>query len=61
MRCPVCAIRVGPCVDEHGNSLPSPHVSRTIATVRAVPDHAAEATRLREEWRKGVAAKRGQP
>ena len=62
-RCPVCDVRVGPCVDEHGNALPSHHVERTIATVRGVPDHAAEATRLRQErtqeMRRIMAARKG--
>ena len=46
-RCPVCTIRVGPCVDEHGAPIGQYHLARVRAESRRGVDHAAEAMRLR--------------
>ena len=47
-RCPVCTIRVGPCVDEHGAPLGQYHAARVRAEAsERVGDYAAEAVRLR--------------
>ena len=46
-RCPVCTIRVGPCVDEHGAPIGQYHDARVRAESRRGVDHAAEAMRLR--------------
>lgn len=46
-RCPVCTIRVGPCVDEHGAPMAQYHDARVRAEAIGRIDHAAEAMRLR--------------
>ena len=66
MRCPVCTIRVGPCVDEHGAPMAQYHGARVRAEAKVRIDHAAEALRLRMEQRKAamrelMAAKRSKP
>ncbi len=66
MRCPVCTIRVGPCVDEHGAPMAQYHDARVRAETIGKIDHAAEALRLRMEQRKAairerVAAQRSKP
>lgn len=65
-RCPVCTIRVGPCVDEHGAPIGQYHDARVRAEAIGRIDHAAEALRLRQEQRKAairerVAAQRSKP
>lgn len=72
-RCPVCSVRVGPCLDEHGAAIGQYHDARVraeAARVRAEAvgriDHAAEALRLRSEQRKAamrelMAARRSKP
>lgn len=66
MRCPVCTIRVGPCVDERGAPMGQYHDARVRADAIGRIDHAAEALRLRMEQRKAamrelMAAKRSKP
>ncbi len=66
MRCPVCTIRVGPCLDEHGAPIGQYHDARVRAEAIGRIDHAAEALRLRMEQRKAamrelMAAKRSKP
>ena len=66
MRCPVCTIRVGPCLDEHGVPMVQYHDARVRAEAKGKIDHAAEALRLRLEQRKAairerVAAQRSKP
>ncbi len=66
MRCPVCTIRVGPCLDEHGAPIGQYHDARVRAETIGKIDHAAEALRLRMEQRKAamrelMAAKRSKP
>lgn len=65
-RCPVCTIRVGPCLDEHGAAIGQYHDARVRAEAIGRIDHAAEALRLRMEQRKAamrelMAAKRSKP
>ena len=65
-RCPVCTIRVGPCLDEHGAAIGQYHDARVRAEAVGRIDHAAEALRLRMEQRKAamrelMAAKRSKP
>ena len=65
-RCPVCTIRVGPCLDEHGAAIGQYHDARVRAEAKGRIDHAAEALRLRMEQRKAamrelMAAKRSKP
>ncbi len=65
-RCPVCTIRVGPCLDEHGAPMGQYHDARVRAEAIGRIDHAAEALRLRMEQRKAairerVAAQRSKP
>ncbi len=65
-RCPVCSVRVGPCVDEHGAPIGQYHDARVRAEAIGRIDHAAEALRLRMEQRKAairerVAAQRSKP
>jgi hypothetical protein len=50
-RCPVCRVRVGPCVDSYGNAMAQYHAARVRAECVARVDHAAEGERLRREWR----------
>ncbi len=58
MRCPVCTIRVGPCVDEHGAPMAQYHDARVRAEAIGRIDHAAEALRLRLEQRKAAIRER---
>ncbi len=65
-RCPVCSVRVGPCVDEHGAPIGQYHDARVRAEAIGRIDHAAEALRLRLEQRKAamrelMAARRSKP
>lgn len=65
-RCPVCSVRVGPCLDEHGAAIGQYHDARVRAEAVGRIDHAAEALRLRLEQRKAamrerVAARRSKP
>lgn len=53
-RCPVCTIRVGPCLDEHGAAIGQYHDARVRAEAVGRIDHAAEALRLRLEQRKAA-------
>lgn len=46
MRCPVCDVRVGPCVED-GAPIEQYHLARVRAESRRGVDHAAEAMRLR--------------
>ena len=66
MRCPVCEVRKGPCVDAAGAPIAQWHVARVRAEAKGRIDHAAEALRLRMEQRKAalrelMAAKRSKP
>ena len=66
MRCPVCSVRVGPCIDEHGAAIGQYHDARVRAEAVGRIDHAAEALRLRSEQRKAamrelMAARRSKP
>jgi len=48
VRCPVCDVRVGPCLDEHGAPMAQYHDARVRAEAsERVGDYAAEAVRLR--------------
>ena len=58
MRCPVCTIRVGPCLDEHGAPMGQYHGARVRAEAKGRIDHAAEALRLRQEQRKAAIRER---
>ena len=58
MRCPVCTIRVGPCLDEHGAPMAQYHGARVRAEAIGRIDHAAEALRLRMEQRKAAIRER---
>ena len=58
MRCPVCTIRVGPCVDENGAPMGQYHDARVRAEAKGKIDHAAEALRLRMEQRKAAIRER---
>jgi len=58
MRCPVCTIRVGPCVDEHGAPMAQYHDARVRAEAIGRIDHAAEGQRLRQEQRKAAIRER---
>ncbi len=58
MRCPVCTIRVGPCLDEHGAPIGQYHDARVRAETIGKIDHAAEALRLRMEQRKAAIRER---
>ncbi len=65
-RCPVCSVRVGPCLDEHGAAIAQYHNARVRAEAVGRIDHAAEALRLRLEQRKAamrelMAARRSKP
>lgn len=65
-RCPVCSVRVGPCLDEHGAAIGQYHDARVRAEAVGRIDHAAEALRLRLEQRKAamrelMAARRSKP
>lgn len=65
-RCPVCSVRVGPRLDEHGAAIGQYHDARVRAEAVGRIDHAAEALRLRLEQRKAairerVAAQRSKP
>lgn len=65
-RCPVCSVRVGPCLDEHGAAIGQYHDARVRAEAVGRIDHAAEALRLRSEQRKAamrelMAARRSKP
>lgn len=54
MRCPVCTIRVGPCVDEHGAPLGQYHAARVRAEAsERVGDYADEGVRLRQAAKAG--------
>ena len=57
-RCPVCTIRVGPCLDEHGAPMAQYHGARVRAEAKGRIDHAAEALRLRQEQRKAAIRER---
>jgi hypothetical protein len=57
-RCPVCTIRVGPCLDEHGAPMGQYHDARVRAEAKGRIDHAAEALRLRQEQRKAAIRER---
>jgi len=46
-RCPVCSVRVGPCLDEHGAAIAQYHNARVRVEAIGRIDHAAEAMRLR--------------
>lgn len=66
MRCPVCEVRKGPCVDAAGAPMGQYHDARVRAEAIGRIDHAAEALRLRMEQRKAamrelMAAKRSKP
>lgn len=61
-RCPVCSVRVGPCLDEHGAAIGQYHAARVRAEASArVGDYAAEAVRLRgcaeREWTMKISKK----
>ena len=58
MRCPVCTIRVGPCLDEHGAPMAQYPGARVRAEAKGRIDHAAEALRLRQEQRKAASRER---
>jgi len=58
VRCPVCTIRVGPCVDEHGAPMAQYHDARVRAEAIGRIDHAAEALRLRQEQHKAAIRER---
>lgn len=63
-RCPVCSVRVGPCLD--GAAIGQYHDARVRAEAVGRIDHAAEALRLRLEQRKAamrelMAARRSKP
>ena len=58
MRCPVCDVRVGPCVDEHGAPMGQYHDALVRAEAIGRIDHAAEALRLRMEQRKAAIRER---
>ena len=47
-RCPVCSVRVGPCVDSAGSPIAQYHTARVLAEAAGAVDHGAEAVRLRE-------------
>lgn len=57
-RCPVCTIRVGPCIDEHGAPIGQYHDARVRAETIGKIDHAAKALRLRMEQRKAAVRER---
>lgn len=64
MRCPVCTIRVGPCVDERGAPMAQYHDARVRAEAIGRIDHAAEALRMEQRKaaiRERVAAQRSKP
>ena len=48
-KCPVCNMRLGPCLDSYGNPIAQWHTARAISAATARRNHAAEATRLRAE------------
>ena len=58
MRCPVCDVRVGPCVDEHGAPMGQYHDALVRAEAIGRIDHAAEALRLRMDQRKAAIRER---
>lgn len=58
MRCPVCDVRVGPCLDEYGAPMAQYHDARVRAEAIGRIDHAAEALRLRQEQRKAAIRER---
>jgi len=53
-RCPVCTIRVGPCVDEHGAPMAQYHDARVRLEAVGRIDAMAEAERLRREAQAAV-------
>lgn len=60
-RCPVCSVRVGPCVDEHGAPMGQYHDARVRAEAKGRIDHAAEGQRQEQRkaaMRELMAAKR---
>lgn len=57
MRCPVCSVRVGPCV-EGDVVLEQYHAARVRLEVLGSIDHAAEADRLRRAERVRVIRER---
>jgi hypothetical protein len=64
VRCPVCTIRVGPCIDEHGAPVGQYHDARVRAEAKGRIDHAAEALRMEQRKaaiRERVAAQRSKP
>ena len=52
--CPVCTIRVGPCVDEHGAPMGQYHAARVRLEAVGRIDAMAEAERLRREAQAAV-------
>ena len=57
-RCPVCTIRVGPCVDEHGAPMAQYHDARVRAEAKGRIDAMGEAERLRREAQAAVIRER---
>ena len=53
-RCPVCTIRVGPCVDEHGAPMAQYHGARVRLEAVGRIDAMGEAERLRREAQAAV-------
>ena len=47
-RCPVCSVRVGPCVDSSERPIAQYHTARVLAEAVGAVDHGVEAVRLRE-------------
>lgn len=47
-RCPVCRVRVGPCLDSSDRPIAQYHTARVLAEAVGAVDHGAEAVRLRE-------------
>lgn len=54
MRCPVCEVRKGPCVDAAGAPIEQWHVARVrAASASRVGDYADEGVRLRQAAKAG--------
>lgn len=47
-RCPVCSVRVDPCLDRAGSPIAQYHAARVLVEAVGAVDHGAEAVRLRE-------------